>query len=500
LHNVTPCYTFHVPHHRLCSLISTLVLLATLSLANSCSKISPPVLAITHVTLIDATGAPPQPDTTVIIRGTTILAVGPSASTPIPKRANVANAAGKFLIPSLVDMHIHLTGSGEPDGSREFILPLLIAHGITTVRDMGGYLDDLQKLRQEIDSGERLGPRIYFTGPYLDGNPPSFQPSIVVQNAAEAQAAVHQLKADGVDFIKVQSRLQPAAYFAIAAAAQKEGIRFIGHVPDSISPFAASDAGQASIEHLTGILLACSAREDELRQQQIPAPPVGETPAQEVVRQRRWQQEVLDSYSRQKADSLFTKFATNHTWQVPTFPLLMDLAYLTTETLRPNDPRMKYIPGNVKTIWQQGSKDSLENRAAADFAQRVELVRRSQAAVRDMNAAGVRILAGTDSAAPNVFPGFALHESIADLVEAGLTPMQALQAATSGPAEFLGLSAKQGSIAPGKRADLLLLDANPLDDIHNTQKIRAVILNGKLLDRAVLDAMLKHAEQFAATH
>jgi imidazolonepropionase-like amidohydrolase len=459
-----------------------------------------PILAITHVTVIDASGAPPQLDSTVIVRGPTILSVGPSVSTPIPKRADVINAAGKFLIPGLADMHMHLTGSGEPDGSRQFILPLLVANGITTVRDMGGYIDGLKKLRHEIKSGERLGPQIYFTGPYLDGNPPSFQPSIVVQNAAEAQAAVYQLKRDGVDFIKVQSRLQPPAYFAIADAAQKEGIRFVGHVPDSISPFAASIAGQSSIEHLTGILLACSSRENELRQQQVPAPPVGETPVQEVLRQRKWQQEVLDSYSREKADSLFAKFVANQTWQVPTLPLLMDLAYLRPETRQANDPRLKYIPGNVRKIWQLGSKDTLTNRTEIDFTQRAELVKRSQAAVRDMNVAGVRILAGTDSAAPNVFPGFALHESIADLVEAGLTPIQALQAATSGPAEFLDLAAQQGTISPGKRADLLLLEANPLDDIHNTQKICAVILNGKLLDRATLDAILKGAEQFASTH
>jgi imidazolonepropionase-like amidohydrolase len=495
-----PCYTGNVVLHRLRSLLPALLLLSVASLANSCSKIYLPVLAITHATLIDGSGAPAQDDMTVVIRGAKIIALGATSSTPIPMRANVLNASGKFLIPGLADMHIHLTGSGEPEGSREFILPLLVANGVTTVRDMGGYLEGLKKLRGEIKSGERLGPQIFFTGPYLDGNPPSFQPSIVIQNAAEAQAAVHQLKTEGVDFIKVQSRLRAAEYFAIAAAAQKEGIRFVGHVPDSVSPFAASDAGQASIEHLTGIILACSSREDELRQEQVPAPPVGETPAQEVVRQRHWQRNVLDSYSRQKADSLFKKFATNHTWQVPTFPLLIDLAYLTPDTGGANDPRMKYIPSNVKKIWQQGRKDSLANRSEPDFAQRAELVKRSLAAVSEMNAAGVRILAGTDSVAPNVFPGFSLHESLADLVQAGLTPMQTILAVTSGPAEFLGRSGEQGTIAVGKRTDLVLLDANPLDDIHNTEKIRAVILNGKLLGRADLDAMLKKVEQFAATH
>jgi imidazolonepropionase-like amidohydrolase len=482
------------------SLAAALVLVGTLSLADSCSKIFPPILAITHVTLIDGTGAAAQSDITVVIRGTTIVAVGPSVSTVIPSRAITVNASGKFLIPGLADMHIHLTGSGEPDGSREFILPLLIANGITMVRDMGGDLNDLKELREEINSGKRLGPQIVFAGPYLDGNPPSFQPSIVVQNAAQAQTAVRQLNAEGVDFIKVQSRLSAPAYFAIAAAAQKEGLRFVGHVPDAVSPFAASDAGQASIEHLTGILLACSSREDELRQQQVPAPPMDETPAELVIRQRRWQQEVLDSYSSQKADSLFKKFVANHTWQTPTLPLLLDLAYLTPATDRVNDPRLKYIPGNVKKIWQQGRRASLANRTDSDFAQRAELVERSLAVVREMNLAGVKILAGTDSAAPNVFPGFSLHESLADLVRAGLTPMQAIQAATLRPAEFLGRETLQGTITVGKRADLVLLDENPLDDIHNTEKTNALILNGRLLNRADLDALLKKAEQFAGTH
>ena len=144
-------------------------------------------------------------------------------------------------------MHVHLTGAGEPIGSREFILPLLIANGITTVRDMGGSVVLLKQLRQEIASGKRIGPQIFFTGPYLDGDPPYFQPSIVVRNAQDAIAAVQQLKSDGVDFIKVQSRLQPAAYFAIADASRHAGMRYVGHVPDAISARAASASG--AIQH-----------------------------------------------------------------------------------------------------------------------------------------------------------------------------------------------------------------------------------------------------------
>jgi hypothetical protein len=472
--------------------------LLLLLLTAACSKPHPATIAITHATVIDATGAPPQRNSTVLIDGTQISAVGPDSSLEIPTGARVIDATGKFLIPGLADMHIHLMGAGEPTGSREFILPLLIANGITTVRDMGGDVVQLKKLKKEIDSGDQPGPQIFFTGPYLDGNPPYFQPSIVVVTPAEADVAVHKLKSEGVDFIKVQSRLKPDAYFAIAEAARKENIRFVGHVPDSISVAQASDAGQASIEHLTGILLACSSREAELRQQQLNPPPRKESLRQTSLRQRAWQQAVLDTYSHEKAQQLYAKLLANHTWQVPTLPLLIELAFLTPATDRANDPNLKYIPQNLQRIWKQGRAESLANKTPGDFVLRAKLVEASLKAVHDMHAAGIPIMAGTDSTAPNLVPGFSLHDSLADLVRAGLTPMEALQAATSKPAEFLNRSNEQGTIAPGQRADLVLLGANPLADIHNTENIQAVILKGKYLDRDTLDALLNKAAQFVA--
>jgi len=474
------------------------LLLLFLFLTAACHKPHPATIAIIHATVIDATGAPPKPNSTILIDQEKISAIGPDSSLEIPSSARVIDAAGKYLIPGLADMHIHLMGAGEPAGSREFILPLLIANGITTVRDMGGDVAQLKKLKKEIDAGDQPGPQIFFTGPYLDGNPPSFQPSIVVVTPPEADAVVRRLKSEGVDFIKVQSRLKPEAYFAIAEAARKENIRFVGHVPDSISAAQASDAGQASIEHLTGILLACSSREAELRQQQLDPPRHKETPRQTSLRQRSWQQAVLNSYSPEKAQQLYAKLLANHTWQVPTLPLLIELAFLTPATDRTNDPNLKYIPQNLQKIWKQGRAESLANKTPGDFLLRAKLVEASLKAVGEMHAAGIPIMAGTDSTAPNLVPGFALHDSLADLAQAGLTPMQALQAATSRPAEFLNRATEQGTIAPGQRADLVLLDANPLADIHNTQKINAVFLKGKFLDRAALDALLAHAAQFAA--
>jgi imidazolonepropionase-like amidohydrolase len=464
----------------------------------ACSWTRSSDITITHIAVIDTSGGRVLPDSTVIISEKRVAAVEPSSAITIPRGAKVVDGTGKFLIPGLADMHLHLTGAGEPEGSREFFLPLLIANGITTVRDMGGKVEFLKKLRGEIESGKRLGPQIVFTGPYLDGNPPSFEPSIIVQNASEGVAAVEQLKSEGVDFIKVQSRLQPTPYYAIAAESKRLGIRFVGHVPDSITAAEASDAGQASIEHLTGVLLACSSREEELRQRQLSLPK-GEAPKHAMEREGIWQRDLLDSYSEEKATALAEKFAANNTWQVPTLVLLIDLVYLTPGNTHANDVRLKYVPQSVRKNWGEGRKQRLDKYRAEDFEQRKELVRRSLEIVRKMQAANVRIMAGTDAAAPNVFPGFGLQEELIYLVQAGLTPLQALQAATKSPAEFLGRSQTQGGVTVGRRADLVVLDGNPLADIQNTLKIHAVILNGKLLERADLDALLASAAQFAAT-
>jgi len=417
----------------------------------------------------------------------------------IPLQAKVIDGSGRFLIPGLADMHVHLTGAGEHSGSREFMIPLLLANGITTVRDMGGSVGLLKELRSEVASGKRVGSQIFFTGPYLDGNPPSFEPSIIVQTPEEARAAVDKLKSEGVDFIKVQSRLQPEAYFAIAKEAKELGIPFVGHVPDSITAEQASDAGQASIEHLTGVLLGCSSREPELREEKLRS---GQTPPPQLAHaeQRVWLKKLLGSIEPAETAKLVAEFARNRTWQVPTFPTLVHIGFVTPQTDLANDPRLRYVPARLKVIWKQGRDSQLDDYSAEDFALREVVIRESLKVVAQMNSAGVPIMAGTDTAAPHVIPGFSLHEDLEYLVKAGMSPMQALQAATLNPAEFLGHRAEQGSVDVGKRADLVLLDANPLDDIRNTERIRAVIVNGKLMDRNELDDVLAGVERFAATH
>lgn len=472
-------------------------------LVSSCAKrefreVAP--LAITHVTVIDATGTPPQPDMTVLVERGYIVAVSPSASASLPAHTNTVDGRGKFLIPGLADMHVHLTGAGEPEGSREFMIPLLVANGITSVRDMGGYLESLLPLRKEIEAGTRLGPRIFFAGPYLDGNPPSFQPSLLVTNAVQASDDVRDLKQRGVDFIKVQSILSRDAYFAIATASKAEHISFVGHVPDRVTAAEASAAGQRSIEHLTGVLRACSADEPKLMREQFGAAGGKERGISSSARQFDWDRELLHSFSETQAHKLIEEFVVNGTWQTPTLILLRQDAYPSVNLAGTHDPQMKYIPRVVLDRWMKMAAKNAAATKLQDHSIPQGLMQKSEYVVGEMQKAGVKILAGTDTAAPFVYPGFSLHDELALLVDAGLTPMQALQAATSRAAEFMNKSATQGTIEKGKVADLVLLDADPLADIHNTLQIRAVIVRGKLLDRAALDALLSSVERFAAAH
>jgi imidazolonepropionase-like amidohydrolase len=465
----------------------------------SCSKQhGSGALAITHVTLIDATGSDPQPDVTVIVADEKIQSISPSATTQVPNNAQIVDGSNKFLIPGLTDFHLHLTGAGEPTGSREFFIPLLLANGITTVRDMGGYLQSLVPLRQEIRSGKRMGPEIFFAGPYLDGDPPSFQPSLVVTNPTQAADDVQSLVGQGVDFIKVQSILSRTAYFAIAEAAKQQHISFVGHVPDRVTAAEASDAGQKSIEHLTGVLRACSSAQSRLMEEQFRGGPKNETPQGSHAREVAWEHELLATYSEKTCDALVAKFRANQTWQTPTLVLLRHDAYPTPQSDATASAFLRYAPKAFVAKWQDVRRKQDQFATPAEFELRNQLFARSSQVVTKMQTAGVGILAGTDSAAPELVPGFSLHEELALLVQAGLSPMQALQAATKSPADFMGVLQKQGTIEVGKNADLLLLDANPLADIRNTEKIRALVVRGKLLDRAALDNLLTEEVAFAA--
>ncbi|MGA3285656.1 MAG: amidohydrolase family protein [Verrucomicrobiota bacterium] len=437
-----------------------------------------PSVAVTHVTVIDGTGAKPKADQTVLVAGERIVAVGTSHRIKLPADLRVIDGTGKFLIPGLWDMHVHM--SEVPHFSE-----LCIANGVTGVRDMFGDMTNIVAERKAV-AGGKPGPRIVAAGRLIDGPKPIWPGSITAKDAEEGRAAVLTAKQEGSDFIKVYSLLPRDAYFAIAAEAKRQGMVFAGHVPDAVSAAEASDAGQKSIEHLTGILLACSTREAEFRR-------VGTAKLYET-NLANYLETLTQTYDEKKAQALFARFKRNHTWQCPTLTVLDNISHLDDGNLT-NDYRMRYMDAEMLKYWGPQTNPSITNTPPETWAviHRTDRVRREL--VGKMHRVGVEFLAGTDTPNPYCFPGFSLHDELARLVEAGLTPMEVLQTATLNPARYFDRSKDLGTVQQGKYADLVLLDADPLQDIHNTTKIRAVFANGRFYDRAALDQFLHNAEQ-----
>jgi imidazolonepropionase-like amidohydrolase len=452
----------------------------------------PASLAITHVTIIDATGTAAKPNMTVVIQGGRIAAIGNSATAHLPEDAQVIDAAGKYLIPGLWDMHVHW-------GDTEY-LRLFLANGVTGIRIMWG--DTRQHdWRRQSEAGQLLAPHLVIASAIIDGPKPFWPGSISVATEAQARQAVVQAKQDGADFVKVYSFLPREEYFAIADEAKKQGILFAGHVPLGVSAEEASNAGQKSFEHLISLLPACSTHSDELAKA-ASADLVDEMAAERPTfwgeHAKALRQVELDTYSPEKAASLFALLKKNGTWQCPTLTLLRSMAYVDDASFV-NDSRVKYMPGWARAEWSPAAAiHSFGPRSAEDFAFSKKEFQKDLELVGAMQQAGVGILAGTDTSNPFCMPGFSLHDELGLLVKAGLTPMQALQAATLNPARFLGSEKDFGTVEEGKVADLLLLDANPLDDIANTRKIASVVYGGRLYSRGDLDQMLAQVEAVAA--
>jgi len=440
-------------------------------------------LVITHVNIIDATGSPVQPDMSVTISGNRIVKIEKAARTKVPQGAQTIDSTGKFLIPGLWDMHVHTIFGDWIPGGKEVSLPLFVANGVTGIRDMGGDLDTLLQWRKEIAAGTMLGPRMVISGPMLDGPSSRFPSSLSIAGPEEGRKAVRDLKARGVDFIKVQSFIHRDAYLAVADEAKKQHMVLAGHVPDAVRASEAVEAGQKSIEHLTGVFEACSTSETEF------------------LKGPKGPKRFLDAWSEPRCKALIAQFARNHTWQAPTLVwergqwLIDDIDYS-------HDPNLKYAPQSWQhKSWPEFTKGILAELDTDPVADRRRFVKKELEVIAMMRRAGVPLIAGTDTAAGvDVLPGFSLHTELQYFVEAGLTPMEALQTATRNAAQFLGTVADEGTVSRNKIANLVLLDANPLENIRNTRRIHAVILNGRLLTRADLDKILSGIAEFAAGH
>ena len=451
-------------------------------------KTSTEILIFTNVNVVSVRDGTISRDMTVVIKKEEISAVAKVGMVDQGRGIQIINANGKYMVPGLWDMHVH-SAFVSPAWDEKVIYPLYIANGVTGVRDMGGDPEILEGRRKRIQSGELLGPRLVLAGPFLAGGKSDRQ-TIAVNTAEEARQAVDAVKKQGLDFVKILSNVPRDSYFAITDESSKQDISFVGHVPYSVSVREASTARQKSIEHLTGVLLACSSREDEIRAQELAALAKRDYGAYEKLGPQ-----VIATYDQAKAGALFLQLAQNNTWQVPTLVWTQTNSHIDDPALE-TDPRLKYVPASVRAQWEPAKLrkyTSPEELALlkAEAARDVEMV-------KAMHEAGVQFMAGTDGPDPYVFPGFSLHDELEWLVKSGFTPLQALRSATFNPALFLGTMDAEGVVEQKRRADLVLLDANPLDDIRNTRKIFGVVARGKYYSRKDLDTMLQQIEKLAA--
>jgi imidazolonepropionase-like amidohydrolase len=411
-------------------------------------------VAFTHVTVIDGRSPEPRLDRTIVVRGNRIVAEGPASSLSVPSGARVIDGRGKFLIPGLWDMHVHTV---MPGGKQ--VLPLYIANGVTGVRDMASDWATIKAWRSEISTGSLIGPRIIASGPYLEGGVQPI-PHILVKSPADAAPAVDSLVRLGVDFIKVHGQLSPESYFAIARAARARKIPFAGHVSRTVGAAAASDSGQASIEHILAIPNPCTAAD------------VTELAPRFPVQRALGVCDTLDQ------SPLYAKLKRNGTWVVPTLVAQVEVSRWPKRDLA-GDSVQQYLPDSLKT-YVAGIFPMVDSVPPDADINGAKLFNKRVAVTGALFRAGVGVLPGTDAPLRNSPPGFGLHEGLLYLTKAGLTPFEALRAATYEPARFFGMLDSLGTIQVGKVADLVLLTANPVADIRNSSRTEVVVANGRL--------------------
>ncbi|MGI4835418.1 MAG: amidohydrolase family protein [Janthinobacterium lividum] len=475
---------------------STRLLLGLAAAALLGSAPAPPApgpydLIIDHVAVVDVAAGRLRPDQTVAVAGGKIVQLGP-ADAACPRARQYLDGRGRYLLPGLWDMHVHFRGGDSLAAANKKHLALYLAHGITTVRDAGGDLTPyLFEWRRAVAAGTLAGPTIFTSGPKIDGPGATWPGSLEVETPAQISGALDSLQKLRVDYVKIyDSKISGPAYLETIRQAEARGLKTTGHMPYSVTLGEAIGRGLDGTEHLYYLLKACSGKEDSLtalvRASQGTAHPLGLfalLPA------------VYATYSPAAAARIMAQMATHRTAATPTLSIGRVLAELPT-TDHSRDTLLAYIDLAIRRTYARRLAGARQQSAAARaFTQQLE--GKFRQLVPLLQAAGVPILAGSDSGAFNsyVYPGASLHDELAELVRAGLTPAQALGAATLNGARWLGVAGRTGSIAVGKDADLLLLTANPLADIHNTRRIAAVVARGRVYSAAALAAMLRPLKQ-----
>ena len=475
------------------------IVILVAALAAACQRGKPvdATVAIEHVTLIDGTDRGARPDMTVAIVDDRIVAVGPSVEITLGQVENRVDGKGMYLIPGLWDMHVHLMIY------KEHALPLFLASGVTTIREVGGDLKEVGWIRQEVKAGRMMGPDVMIAGPTLDG--PQVTRAIPGGRAAvptpeAGRAMVDSLAGLDVDVIKVHSMTPRAAYFAILDEAKKKGIFVVGHVPDSVSIEEAIDSGQRTIEHDFGIAFANSPRGKELRGRLVAAEAAYVRQSDERFNvgaefqiRVAWHDSAMAAHEYGTASAFAKAAARRQVWFDPTLLVVNKMA-LANEPGAWDLPELKFAPKATREFNDVTPPKANRTQADRDAgrAQWANLLKTFRELVREK----AKFLAGTDVPVMPLVPGFSLHRELRLLVEAGLTPLEAIQAASRNGAQSMN-QADRGTLESGKLASMVLLGADPLKDIGNLDRVRTVVLRGRLLDRATLDRMLRDAEAYA---
>lgn len=439
---------------------------------------SVPAVVIKGGTLVDVHTGAQIADSLIVVEGNRIKQVGRASDIVVPRDAQVIDVQDKWIIPGLVDMHAHITVA------KDLPLELYLANGVTTIQDPGGHLTLLRLARQEIESGKRAGPRLFFAGSVLDGNPPLWpELSIIADTEERAKSATNFLIDQGVDSIKVYNSITEPALVAIVRTAHARGIPVIGHVPRSMTMTRSVELGMDGLEHIrvTGRELLPVEEADKI--DFLPF----------VQREALlWERFDLDS---DKMKELVSFLAERKIFLDPTLTV-DELSSLAAYEEQAKDPNNRFLPRDFIDE-AEAAPDvfrlplELKDAAAAGFRKRLQFIGMC-------SRAGVQILAGTDGIGTGtLLPGFGLHHELELLAQAGLTPAQVLQAATINAARALKKDADLGSIETGKLADLVILGASPLVDIRHAAKIDGVMIGGRLLDRNALDELLAQAEAAA---
>ena len=431
---------------------------ATLATAGAQTP-APPAAAVTallNVTVLPMDRDAVLADQTVVVRDGTIVEMGPASKVRAPEGAARVDARGKFLMPALAEMHAHIPGGNQPEALVERTLFLYAANGLGTIR---GMLGDPRHLtyRDRAAKGDVFSPRIYTSGP-------SFNGKTAPTPEAAAQAVAAQ-KAAGYDLLKIHPGVSRAAFDALDAKADELGIPFAGHVPLDVGLQRALEAKYHSIDHLDGYVEAL---------------------AREPLTSQFFGLNLVNQIDESKIPAVVAATKASGVWQVPTQVLMDSLLSDESPESMAKWPEMKYMPADVVAGWIN-QKKGYEKVPSADRQRFLVLRRKIMKALLD---AGVPFALGSDAPQWWNVPGFSAHRELKSLVAAGFTPFQALQSGTINPARYFGTSSSTGTVARGMRADLVLLDANPLQDIANTTRIAGVMINGRWMGRAELDERL----------